>query len=439
MGAKTKIHINYSTTLFKILNAAAAPEHLHSAILECLSSLKKPLTIGQTKQNLLKLGLPKETVEKICSFSDMALVVTSKTDITSLIELTDSPEDIIRFSSNLETMGITNSIFLDPLFVYNPSIFSGFFLQICRKNQSKLDVIAAGGRYESFIDKIRSPFINRKDINAVGINIALSKFVSNIAALQPQEDSKIHSACKKADVLLICMGQNHVLANIRLSIAAELWQAGLNCDLSLHLSLSNIEDLSKHRFDYNYAVILKPKGGDSYTIKVRNLALKTEVEVQRSAIVSSVQVPQKAFQKSSTHQSFDSDVEVPSPTSIAKSVEVVILPGSGVKKRRSGKAVESQSQNWVLLEKASNASLQFYLKSKVLVVDIGSNDISRLHSLWTLDNDILKNIKTEAPKDYLLQIKKQLIKMGKEDDHISLVWLFSTSEQRCYPLSLSSS
>ena len=349
--------------------------------------------------------------------------------------------------------------------MYNQSIFKGLFFQVCKRStQSKLDVIAAGGRYESLIERIRSPFINRKDLNAVGINFALSKFISGIAATQNQQptsaafahmdDSRPLNPCRKADVILVSMGSNAVLNNTKMSIAQEVWSSGISLDVSYHLPLSNLEDINRYRADYSTAIVLKPKGTDSYIIKVRNLSAKTEVEVQRSGMLSAVQGPlQRQFQKSGTHQSFESDAEAsaaPSPlvSNSTKTLEVVIVPStsSGGKKRKSGKQQQTAELSWILAEKANLSSMTVYQKSKIVIVDIGWSDVCKLSSLWQQKPDvspadfdaILKRIgKVEVTKDYLISVKKQIAKIGTSssaDDGSCLIWIYSASDQKSFPL-----
>ncbi len=404
------------------------------------------------KQNLIKIGLQKEAVEKIMAY-DISISLSSQTTVSSLEPFLNAEcaQELISLVTNLETMGVSNSISLDPLFVYNQLIFNGLFFQICKRaTQSKLDVIAAGGRYESLIEKIRSPFINRKDLHAVGINIAFSKIVSNISNIQDhfQNEEKIPTSCKKADVILMNMGNNNVLINAKLSIALDLWTSGINVDISYHVPLTNIEDILKYRHDYSSAIVLKPKGTDSFTIKVRNLLNKTEVEVQRSGIISLVQsLLQKQFPKSSSaHQSFENDVEaINSPILIAnnslKPIDILFVQ-SGIGKKRGKVGKPAETQNWILSEKANTSSHQQYQRSKMLVVDLCWNDICRLYYFWQQhDGDaesLLKKIKVDAGKEYLLTIKKQINKISNSsssDEPVNLIWIYSASDQRCLPVS----
>jgi translation initiation factor 2-alpha kinase 4 len=231
----------------------------------------------------LKLGLEKGSIEKLIGF-DNPVLINAKSKKRLPVHFNDVSTKLLTLTSNLEHLGVSNGIYFDPLLVYNQHIFSSdLVFQIARRVHSKYDVIAAGGRYESILTSFKAPFDpSRVKLNAVGVNIAFSKFISNMAENQYHirlEESKNNVLCLKADVVIVGLGDSDIVLTNKLSIANELWSAGISADLSTITSTSELDiQISQWKTEYAFAVVLKPKGQESFALKVRNLATKTEVE-----------------------------------------------------------------------------------------------------------------------------------------------------------------
>jgi translation initiation factor 2-alpha kinase 4 len=277
------VRVNYMPNLETILNSIGCPTSLRYPINDILSQLHKPLSWTQAKQALLKLGLEKGVIEKLIGFDNPTLIQPkSKKRLPTL--LADVSPKLMLLTANLEHMGISNAVYFDPLLVYNQKVFSsGLVFQITRRVHAKYDVIAAGGRYESLMDIFKGPFEpSSRKWNAVGVNIAFSKYISNMAEHQYRlriEDSKPYSFCLKADIVVVGLGDTPVIVENKLSIVNELWSNGLSSELSFVTSTAELDaQMADWRSEYMYAIILKPKGHDSFALKVRNLFTKTEVE-----------------------------------------------------------------------------------------------------------------------------------------------------------------
>ena len=111
------------------------------------------------------------------------------------------------------------------------------------------DIIAAGGRYESLLEHFRGPYGPKDpDTGAVGVNIAFSKLVSNIFVESlPHKGRSSFKAdelqgIKKADVIVVCMGDAEALSRFQLSICSELWQAGISTFLSVNELNSSLDE-----------------------------------------------------------------------------------------------------------------------------------------------------------------------------------------------------
>lgn len=271
------IRVNFMQHLRATLSSIGVPDSLVSSVFDILAQLHKPLGWNQIRASLLKFGLDKQIVDRLAQF-DVNHAVSSSADDPKMFHNQNVLPRLLALQENLKMLGVSNSISFDPLMVYNPNVFGhDLVFQVTRKVRSKYDVIAAGGRYESLLKRFRGPFDSRIDgLSAVGVNIAFSKFISNMAVHQAKflEDKLPSTMCTKAETIVVCLGDSHALKNSKLSIVNELWGAGISADLAL-LDINSMQDdlLTLWRYDYTFAVILKPKA-----IKVLNLVSKTEQE-----------------------------------------------------------------------------------------------------------------------------------------------------------------
>ncbi|KAJ2998667.1 hypothetical protein HDV02_004198 [Globomyces sp. JEL0801] len=411
------IRVNHTQPLMDLISSYGVSSTTRSAVLEILSQLHKPCGLVQTKTLLSKLGVPNALVECLAAL-DKSITINSKTTLAELLLVTNRSiaTRMLKLATNLSSLGITSQLTFDPLLVYNHDVFANdFVFQIYRKVKSKygkyfttdcLDVIAAGGRYESILNSFRSPFMARTaDLFAVGVNVSLSKFIATMTEYQLTAKIDANSnPCRKADVVLVAIGENETIEQHRLTVAKELWDAGISTDFCLVSSLSPQDDLfSQWKNEYLFAVIVKAKGFDSQVIKVRNFVSKTETEAE--------------------HQE----------SSFLKKQDVHVIPLLGTKKSKFRNHLNVAST-----EKSLQVVVAAFENSPIVVVDMTSNDVTLYRDFWFTDEESFKkvhhSIGTPGMKEYLLSVRKQLLKLSKEGKQ--LIWIFSTVDSKALPLLL---
>jgi translation initiation factor 2-alpha kinase 4 len=426
------IRINYTQTLDQILNDCNVLPTLRVEALDILSSLRKPSTLSQIKLSLQKLGLTKQSIDKLVSM-DISIAVNSSSDLTQLTKTlgSDIAKQSISLASNLELLGVKNHITFDPLLVYNPPIFQGLVFQIYRKSTGvKYDVIAAGGRYESLLRKMRGPFSQRSNLKAVGVNIAISKFISNVAVAQGHmlEESKSASAtmnpCRKADVLLVAFGSNAAVQSAKLELASQMWSMGVSCDFSFHPSMTNYEALDQYKNLYQNAVILKPKGHDSYTLKVRNFVTKSESEVSKSSLLFLIQ----GAHPSRSHISLFGNLEADHSAIENENThhEIIAIPNPGKKKKGMG-------INQLHFDKATAAVQSLFVHSAVFIVEITHVDLLKLSKSWFADPSLLKKLQLDCHPQYVLDVQKKILKALSTDSSV-ICWVYSMLDSKAVPV-----
>ncbi|KAF9400248.1 hypothetical protein BGX21_004672 [Mortierella sp. AD011] len=207
---------------------------------------------------------------------------------------------------------------------YNNQYYKGGMMFQAVDNAKRKNILAAGGRYDSLIQHFRHPVIGgpHRKVFAVGVNLAMQKFVTAISQYQsehfryfmtsnksnrghggPGGNSSIHDeeksfgfwAPKKCDVFVASFGK--VLLQERLELVKELWTHGIRADYMLEdgtdLTPETLVTTCKHQC-INWIVILKNKNQqDSQQrtsrdlmglVKVKNVLRKTEDEVLRSEL-----------------------------------------------------------------------------------------------------------------------------------------------------------
>ncbi|KAJ3276953.1 hypothetical protein HDV01_000005 [Terramyces sp. JEL0728] len=416
-----QIRVNHSQNLTKLISSYGISDSLCDTVIDILAQLHKPLNMKQVAGLLSQIGLSQKLIEKLMSL-DVVIPITAKsmpTDLDVYFEKgSNYSKELLSLTNNLESMGLKNSISFEPLLVCNPTVFrNSFIFQVCRKVKAKYDVIAVGGRYESLLDTFRGPFERRvTDLNCVGANYSLSKFIQNITNYQTaaiQEDKP--NLCKKADVVILTLGDNPALTGHKLLIASDLWNAGISADLSQHHIQSTQDEIfTVWKNDYTFAIIIKPKGSDSHVIKLRNLSSKQETEVPRSSLIYHLGSMQDVKRSESE------------PDLFHNKHTVTIIPFTRKKDFQKYKTNSS-----VILEKSITTTSSLYQHSPIIAVELPFGDIVALGKFWFEDEEVFKKACKNASRDYSLQIKRQVVKQAKESE---LLWIYSNVDSKSYPI-----
>lgn len=206
---------------------------------------------------------------------------------------------------------------------YNNQYYKGGVIFQAVDDAKRKNILAAGGRYDSLIQQFRHPVIGgpHRKVFAVGVNLAMQKFVTAISQYQSEhfryflannKSNRGHGgsggisnydeeksfglwAPKRCDVFVASFGK--VLLQERLELVKELWAHGVRADYMLEdgtdLTPETLVTTCKHQ-SINWIVILKNKNQqDSQQrgsrdlmsmVKVKNVLRKTEDEVPRSEL-----------------------------------------------------------------------------------------------------------------------------------------------------------
>lgn len=307
-----EIRLNHCSILDVILDTAKIPteSRLRKGVYDILEQLDKPMNWAQIRGLILGAGVGEGclgVLEKFYrmggTFEDAVGKVESLVDAKYQPAVKDIVAQLRLLTTHLHHLGIRNRVLFIPLLSYNTAHYkSGLIFQVCIARKKRVDVVAAGGRYDSLLTHFRYPFGPMKKLHAVGVHLALSKVVS--AVVSEQAEMLRHSTGKhsdagglashnplfrRADVLVASFGGDVNTFSERLGVVSLLWSAGIAADVEYGEVVGMQEVIQRAEAEgYVVVVLIKHHSNKSGVVKVRNLEKKTEVEVGRGEVVAVV-------------------------------------------------------------------------------------------------------------------------------------------------------
>lgn len=198
----------------------------------------------------------------------------------------------------LERFGVTGKIYVNPLGTWNDKFYRGGIVFQCLVESNKKGVLAAGGRYDSLIQRHR-PAVRgtTEEPHAVGFNMALETLFAGMS--RHQKNSKLQQekgeddnlgiwAARRCDVLVASFSKS-ALRTHGLTVLQDLWANGISAELAG--DASTLEQLiSSHKRDgITWVVIIKqvgPASAGENIYKVKNLFKKEDTELRMGDLVS---------------------------------------------------------------------------------------------------------------------------------------------------------
>ncbi|KAI8816832.1 kinase-like domain-containing protein [Fimicolochytrium jonesii] len=465
------VRLNHCSLLEAIFDTCkiSTDFHVRTRVHNLLEQLHRPMNWTQLRPLLVKDGISVESVNALTKFQDLtgdfenvAARVESMMDQRVKPAFREMLSQLRLLMSHLQHLGIKSRVDYAPLLVYNASYYkNGLMFQIGLQSKKKLDVVAAGGRYDHLLGQFRYPFGPSKKLHGVGVHFAMSKAISAIVleeaehirsySSQPGGDDTAGSQFRRVDVLVVSVGKSGAAADDRMAIISDLWNAGISADMTYY-DVQSPQDIFKRAKaqGYKLCVMVKNRNPDVQNglIKVKNLSSKMEEDVSRNELLVHVQSELADTTKSEPfvhahakprrgdsghnmgeiaphhHRDFDSSGGNDVMSLDAHSVVVVQPPWKKGKVKHKDKLMS--------MEKATHAVCSEFLNLKrgmVFVIDLPENVLKKLTGIdLKLPEESFKKLFDTLPsnqREYLSQIKRQIIRHHKED-HQDHFWLYST-------------
>ncbi|ORY48245.1 kinase-like protein [Rhizoclosmatium globosum] len=256
---------------------SVALEVVESACSFDSKSLVKSCKLSKNAQDVLEnLFLIKgEFDQAISRFEDFVTSLHSSSSITAISTLK-------LLQKNITSLGTKHKLVFSPLLSHNSSYYkTGMFFQVALVKGKRIDILAAGGRYDALVSEMRKPFYSRDPICAV----ALSKIISHANIHSAESQVYRLGKSRGVDILVVSFGRGNVALDERLSIMGECWKAGLSAEVLLDETEITTDIVQVAARGYNLCVIVKSKDVKPAIIKVKNMTTKEESEVSRSELI----------------------------------------------------------------------------------------------------------------------------------------------------------
>lgn len=132
----------------------------------------------------VEVGLNAKQLDQFSSFlnlkGDLSEISTKLGNVIKDSKITKALADLKILSGYLQDMRLDLKIVFDPLLVFSHQYYDGMMFQFIKDGGSKqrVDVLAAGGRYDSLIEYFRHPTASIKKVYAIGISFSVTKLLS---------------------------------------------------------------------------------------------------------------------------------------------------------------------------------------------------------------------------------------------------------------------
>ncbi|ORX52231.1 hypothetical protein BCR36DRAFT_582732 [Piromyces finnis] len=262
------------------------------------------LTWKQIRQQLShELHIPGDNLNKLESF---IMLKGSLEDIKHKLEpltkynskASEGLKDLKQLINTLKLFGVNQPIIIDFTLLYNFQYYNGIIFQVTIDYYKRSEVLAAGGRYDSLVERFKHPTSQQK-IYAVGTNIAIAKIITSVKAeidknnkhidiLRNRKDNDFTKIWypKHCDVYII--SYNNKLLDEKIKICTQLWDADISADyLMYYYNDIKIEEITKicKNDGVKFIVIVKEQmKTDNKTVKVKNITTNDEIEVSKEEL-----------------------------------------------------------------------------------------------------------------------------------------------------------
>lgn len=444
------IFLSHSTIVDLILDRIPATHR--NSVLETLYQSKIP--IAQKKVQLAKKGLNKHIIDELeilSDFDEIDSVISRLEKISSSLVLQFRPyiEDMKTVVLYAYSAGATRPLLFHPLMVgsHNSYFKDGIIIEVARKSK-RMDILAAGGRYDNLIRRYTSPTSKSEAVGAYAFQISIEKIKtallshqsSSVKSLIKEERSFGYWTRKRCDVYIVSHQPGYL--QDRLEVAAYLWKNNISCDLVYESGLQHAESYVDRCADEGilFILYLRSRVGkrDQAAFKVKSVLSREETEVSRQDLVQWLrqEIAEQRRIDITTAQAplFAEDYanNLPSNSKPVTSVVQPVLPVMDTKKQR--KQVKNIFEDRAF--ETAEEIRKIFLKPNgmpTIAIDVPPVVFDQLvkSSSWLMDEEMWKEICAAFPTQqasYPQQIKEAVLK--KKADGFRFILLYAVKEER---------
>ncbi|KAJ3130344.1 hypothetical protein HK098_002573 [Nowakowskiella sp. JEL0407] len=382
-------------------------------------------------------------------------ILRIKSSNSSVSNLTDAIRQLETLISNLGAFNVQFPVLFSPLLSYNSHFYqNGVIFQVLAQFKKKNEVVAAGGRYDALLHELRHPLSGTRTLYAVGAQIAVQRMIYDIATTQASTLEQLkqthdHASVsitdlrriRKCDVIVVSFSKGPETLMERMSISAECWANGIAADFGYE----EVEVLSatQHFLSKGYVIciMIKQRGVDSMSIKVRNLLTKNETEVARTDLIDHLKEELHEIEAplNSTHEADGegTNVEMNRDAKLGQGNGAISSPSLGSWSLGPVSAIAppalkqkppKHKQKGIIrkVTRDVHSAVEQIARAPTLAVEIDLVILRRFVSIDIKDDDGFKRCLDACPshiRSYLISVRENLRKL--KDEKNECVWLYS--------------
>ncbi|XP_071450666.1 eIF-2-alpha kinase GCN2 isoform X2 [Hetaerina americana] len=292
------IRLNHTSLLRSILLHCGIEDGKHQDIYSILGEARdEKYTKFQVQTRLISLCLSEQAMTALLCLVEVEgplakvsngafkAVIRRKGEAASLAR--QAFHELETIMSHAQALGVKCPMVIAPGLVYNVHQYSGMMCQmVCelkkKRRKGGLDIIAAGGRYDSLLTSYRRILdltgMSSREVNqsAVGISLSLEKVALALYHQQQGLDGAgewsgsgsptLLPKLSPLDVVVCCMGQICAMTREMARIVRDLWSAGIRT--SAMDSMQNFEDIQDYCQDLGITHIVILKDTETGSVRV---------------------------------------------------------------------------------------------------------------------------------------------------------------------------
>lgn len=298
ISSGVSVYINHGKLLDAILDHCRVSAVHHPAVKEILSKLGfQQWTWAKIRSELRNSGLPDTTLDDLQQFDFRETPLKALLKLQALFDqaapqartkCSESCHHLKQVVDMLEKLGTSLKLSIAPLSCFNAKFYeNGILLQCVVERKSNRVAIAAGGRYDSLIQKHRPAQGRAATHGAVGICIGVDALVSHMIKnsgagsktnfmKNGNQDQRLPKRC---DVLVVASGGAEDLQDAAVRILSSLWANDISAELSRPESVEK-----------SYLFIVTLRHAASNSVKVTSMEGDgSDTDVATSSLVSHIQ------------------------------------------------------------------------------------------------------------------------------------------------------
>ncbi|KIY47671.1 kinase-like protein [Fistulina hepatica ATCC 64428] len=451
-------HYEIRVSHSKIVEIALAkvPEDHRSSILDVLRQQKS--SPSQKRASLLKKGVSRAIADELEILSmidvdiDAIMAKLGRVSLSLALSIQPAVDEIKDTVQHAVCAGVNRPIFFHPLLTGpHLSYFEdGILIEVVRRSK-RMEVLAAGGRYDSLIARHSPPTkLKTEPIVAYGIQIAMEKIAMMLAAFQSssvkslikEKESFGFWSPRRCDVYVVSFHKDCL--KDRLEVVSYLWQHNISADIMYESGLSEVDHESYVEVCAREGILFTvapraPGRREQPAFKVKNILKGTEYELSRPELIGFLQ-HQIAEQKridvdTSGAPSLTDPQQIPviKETSGMPDIQLILPPTDTKKQRKSVKQL--------FLDRAFEKGRQ--VKAAVptiptLAVDVPAPVFDGMvrQSGWISDDDVWRALVTgqDIHPMYAQQVREAVA--TRKSEGLSYIFLYAVREDKIQVLSL---